>query len=134
MGVGILLTMSESSEKPLHEPPVEHRGEADKAAESRGMPAEDADTLGRAVHEAARIDTDAQSLEAEYRRARRKALEILFYANEHIRHPCGGSPEEQAYQRKIHQQAVNEALLEPGILNVMTDEEVSHLNRLLRMK
>lgn len=126
--------MSESREQQSPEPNKADQKDVKSVVESKGMPADDADTLGRAVYDAAKMDADKQAIEEAHRLSRRKALEIIFYANEHIRKPCGGSPEEQAYQRKIHQQAVNEALLEPGVLTAMTDDEVRHLNTLLKMK
>jgi hypothetical protein len=63
---------------------------------------------------------------------RQKAKLILDWARNHINNPCGQTPEEKAYMKKSHQDAVRGALKEPGIGETLSPDENQELQGLLQ--
>lgn len=70
-------------------------------------------------------------MEREERNPRKQAELILNWARRHIVNPCGDTPEERAFMKKIHKDVVSGALEESGIRETLTPKEQSELQGLL---
>jgi len=62
---------------------------------------------------------------------RERAGLALDWARKHILNPCGETPAEKAFMRRLHQGVIKKVFEDPGVRDALTPEEQDETQELL---